>query len=83
MIKQIFIALLFVSNYCTAQNDRVNDNNNTNWAQLFVTKSINKKMDWLIEYQWRRTDGLKNWQQGLFRTAFQYKLNSNVSVAVG
>jgi hypothetical protein len=48
-----------------------------------VVKAINKKIDWLIEYQWRRTDGLKNWQQGLFRTALQYKPNNNVSIAVG
>jgi hypothetical protein len=83
MKKQIFIAVLFISTVTFAQNDRVNDHNNTNWAQLFITKAINKKMDWLIEYQWRRADGLKNWQQGLFRTAFQYKFNSAISIAAG
>lgn len=79
----IFISSLLFGTGLYAQNDRVNDHNNTNWAQLFVTKSINKKMDWLIEYQWRRTNGLKHWQQGLFRTAIQYKINPAVSVAVG
>jgi hypothetical protein len=66
-----------------SQNDWVNDYNNTNWMQVFVTKAINKKTDWLIEYQWRRTSGLKYWQQGLFRTAIQYKPYNNVSIAVG
>jgi Protein of unknown function (DUF2490) len=75
--------LLLMSFCCTAQNDRVNDYNNINWAQLFMTKSINKKTDWLIEYQWRRTNGFKYWQQGLFRTALQFKPNSNVALAAG
>lgn len=83
MKKLSIIIFLIHSINCNAQNDRVNDYNNTNWVQLFIIKAINKKTDWLIEYQWRRTEGLKNWQQGLLRTALQYKPNSNVSMAVG
>lgn len=83
MKKIIIILFLIHSINSKAQNDRVSDYNNTNWVQLFVVKALNKKTDWLIEYQWRRTNGLKNWQQGLFRTALQYKPNNNVSVAVG
>ena len=83
MKKLIIILFLIHSINSKAQNDRVNDYNNINWAQLFVVKALNKKTDWLIEYQWRRTDGLKNWQQGLFRTALQYKPNNNVGIAVG
>ena len=66
-----------------AQNDRVNDHNNTNWVQLFLTKKLGAKTDWLIEYQWRRTGGFTNWQQGLFRTAIQYRLSATVSMAAG
>jgi hypothetical protein len=65
------------------QNNRQDDFNNINWMQVFITKKINPKADWLVEYQWRRTDGLKNWQQGLLRTAFQYKFNSAISAAAG
>jgi hypothetical protein len=83
MRNYIAAILLLASFCCAAQNDRVNDYNNINWVQLFITKSINKKTDWLVEYQWRRTNGLKYWQQGLFRTAIQYKPNSNVAVAAG
>ncbi|MBK7434874.1 MAG: DUF2490 domain-containing protein [Chitinophagaceae bacterium] len=50
---------------------------------MFVTKSISKKTDWLIEYQWRRTNGWKDWQQGLFRTAIQYKPTQQLSLAAG
>lgn len=78
-----FIPILVLSFAAAAQNDRVNDYNNTNWAQVFITKAINKKTDWLIEYQWRRADGLKNWQQGLFRTAIQYKFSPEFSAVAG
>jgi hypothetical protein len=50
-----------------AQNNRQNDFNNINWVQIFVTKKINTKTDWLAEYHWRRTGGFTNWQQGWFR----------------
>jgi len=83
MKKTILLFLLFLSVNSLAQNDRLNDHNQTNWFQVFVTKKINKKTDWLIEYQWRRTNGLKDWQQGLFRTAVQYKLTDQFSMALG
>jgi hypothetical protein len=83
-MKRFFLLLfLYFPFLISAQNDRYNDFNNISWAQLFVTKKLSAKTDWLIEYQWRRTNGLKNWQQGLFRTAFQYKPSSSVSLAAG
>lgn len=84
MIKKSALFFLLLSSInCPAQNDRLNDHNQTNWIQVFVTKKINKKTDWLIEYQWRRTNGLKDWQQGLFRTAVQYKPTDQFSMALG
>jgi hypothetical protein len=85
-MKKLVLILIVVAGAATiasAQNDRISDFNNTNWVQIFVTKAISKKTDFLIEYQWRRTPVLKNWQQGLFRTAIQYRPNANVSVAGG
>lgn len=83
-MKQLFLLLpVFIATTAFAQNDRVNDHNNTNWVQFFVTKKLGSKTDWLMEYQWRRTDGFRNWQQGLFRTAIQYKLSPAVSIAAG
>ena len=83
-MKLIFsLASLLFSVILFAQNNRQSDFNNINWVQAFVTKKISPKTDWLIEYQWRRTNGLKDWQQGLFRTAVQYKPNSNFALAIG
>jgi hypothetical protein len=53
------------------QNNRQNDFNNINWVQMFVTKKLSPKTDWLVEYQWRRTNGFKHWP------------NSAVSLALG
>lgn len=36
-----------------------------------------------MEYQWRRTNGLKNWQQSLFRLAANYKLNDHITAHLG
>jgi len=66
-----------------AQNNRANDFNNINWGQVFITKTLGKKTSLLAEYQWRRTTGVKEGQQGLFRVAFQVKINDAVSAAVG
>ncbi len=66
-----------------AQNIRYNDFNNINWLQFFGSKKLGKKTTLLFEYQWRRTAGLKDWQQGLFRTALQYKINDASSLSIG
>ncbi|MFM2337223.1 MAG: hypothetical protein RL115_416 [Bacteroidota bacterium] len=84
MMKPVFLLYLLAwPFFVKAQYDRYQDYNNVNWAQLFVTKKLASKTDWLIEYQLRRTNGLKNWQQGLFRTAIQYKASSALWVAAG
>lgn len=83
MKKIFFIPVLFFSIVSFAQNDRVNDYNNTNWVQLFGTINLDKKWSLHTEYQWRRTDGLKNWQQSLLRIGVNRKLNENVIVHLG
>lgn len=65
------------------QNDRLNDFNNTNWLQTFSTVSLNKKWGLHLEYQWRRTEGWKNWQQSLLRAGVNYTLNENVTAHLG
>mgnify|MGYP000909683727 FL=1 len=83
MKKIFFIPVLFFSGLAFAQNDRVNDYNNTNWVQLFGTINLDKKWSLHTEYQWRRTAGLKNWQQSLLRIGVNRKLNENVTVHLG
>ncbi len=83
MKRLISIPLLLSVIDLFAQNDRVNDYNYLNWIQTFNTISLNKKWSLHLEYQWRRTEGLKYWQQSLLRIGTNYKLDDNVTVHVG
>ena len=83
-MKRIFsLFLLLCPVFLLAQNDRLNDYNNTNWLQVFNTINLNKKWSLHTEYQWRREKGLKYWQQSLLRVGVNRKLNENVTVPLG
>lgn len=83
MKKIVFIIFVVICQKTNAQNDRVNDFNNTNWLQTFNTFKLNKKWSLHLEYQWRRTNGLKYWQQSLLRIGANYKLNENITAHAG
>jgi hypothetical protein len=83
MRKFFLLAILAVSLEGNAQNDRVSDFNYLNWLQTFNTLSLHKKWSLHLEYQWRRDDGLKHWQQSLLRVGVNYKLHENVAAHVG
>lgn len=78
-MKKILLTLFIVESLdLYGQNGRVNDFNYVNWLQSMNTIGLNKKWNLHTEYQWRRTDGLKNWQQGLLRIGVNFKLNENI-----
>lgn len=68
---------------CAAQNDRYNDYNNLIWVQSINTIGLNKKWSLHLEYQWRRDNGLKDWQQGLLRLGANYKISDNIILHAG
>jgi hypothetical protein len=83
-MKKLYVTLIVCLPFVSfAQNDRVRDENTIAWAQLFLTTKLSNKWDALVEYQWRRTNGLKHWQQSLLRTGLQYKLDKQLSFAIG
>jgi hypothetical protein len=83
MKKIFFIPVLFFSFLSFAQNDRQTDRNNTNWLQVFNTIKLDKKWSIRAEYQRRRENGLKNWQQSLLRVGVNRKLNESITVHIG
>ncbi len=83
MKKLFLVAVISISLPGYAQNDRENDFNYLNWLQTFHTISFDKKWSLHGEYQWRRNDGLKNWQQSLLRIGVNYKLHENVAAHLG
>lgn len=83
MKKNICFYLLLLPATLLAQNDRLNDPNNINWVQTINTINLSKKWSIHAEYQWRRDDGFKNWQQSLLRLGANYKMNDNVTAHIG
>ena len=83
MRKTVLIGLLFAGMAANAQNDRLKDNNDLLWGQVFVTIPAANKWDVLIETQLRRTNGIKDGQQNLYRAAVQHRPNEQVSLAAG
>lgn len=74
---------MFFSCGCFAQNDRLHDHNNTNWLQTFNTIKLNKNWSLHVEYQWRREEVLKHWQQSLLRVGVNRRLNEQLTVHLG
>jgi hypothetical protein len=66
-----------------AQNTRVTDKNAIGWFNNFTTLKFSNKWSGHVEYQWRRENFVKHWQQSLFRTGINYQLSNKVSLRLG
>ena len=82
-MKIIALAFLYCLPLTLSAQNRINDYNQIGWYAFFVTPKISNKVSAHIEYQWRRTDWLKNWQQSLPRVGINYKVNSNITLQAG
>ena len=82
MKKFTLIALMHLSFFAHAQN-RINDHNSIGWYALFLTPKFSDKFSGHLDYQWRRTDVITNWQQSLLRVGLTYKANSQLSFQLG
>lgn len=82
--QYVFIIMLFIyarPSYC--QEERLTDNNSIGWFTYTGTFKIKSNLSIHTEYQWRRVDGIKNWQQGLVRTGINYAVRKDVSLNAG
>ena len=85
-MKQIiclFLIAQLIVIAASAQNTRLNDYNRIGWYAATGTFSFNSKWSAHLEYQWRREDYLKTWQQSLLRTGINYHANSNTTFRIG
>lgn len=78
-----FITLIAIYGYSYAQEQRLSDHNSIGWLAYTGTFKISPKIALHTEYQWRRTEGLKNPQQSLLRTGVNYALRKDVSLNAG
>lgn len=78
-------ALLFITfvKPSFSQELRLADHNTIGWFAYTGAFKIKAKIAIHTEYQWRRVDGIKNWQQGLFRTGINYAVSKDVSLNAG
>jgi len=83
-MKKFFIVIFtFIHINSFAQNDRVNNYNTIGWLQTINNISLDKKWSLHLEYQFRRTEALKNWQQSLWRAGSNFRLNNNIVLHAG
>ena len=78
----ITICILFTLN-CTAQYNRIKTTNEIGWYNYFGTFKLSSKFGLHTEYQWRRNNFIKDWQQSLLRIGVNYNLNPRVLFRLG
>lgn len=83
MQKSITVIFIFFSAGLNAQSERTSDFNYINWLQSVNTIDLGKSWGVHAEYQWRRTEGLKAWQQSLLRVGANYKLKGDITLHAG
>ena len=80
----VFLFVLMTTTMpCFSQEQRLADMNSIGWIVYTGTFKIKPKVAIHTEYQWRRVDGIKNWQQGLLRAGINYAITKDVSLNAG
>lgn len=82
LLKSLLILILY-SHSGYSQNNRINDYNQIGWYNLFTTLKFTPKVGIHLEYQFRRTNWILNWQQSLLRTGLNYQLKDKVLFRAG
>lgn len=84
MRKIVFvISAAFISQLSFSQNNRLSEHNTIGWFTATITPAISKKVSLHTEYQWRRDNVVKDWQQSLLRVGVNYKVHSQVTLHAG
>lgn len=84
-MKNFLVSALF---YLTAglafgQDSRINDYNSVGWYTYNGNHKLARRWELHTEYQWRRIDFIRTWQQSLARVGLVYSLSSRVKVSGG
>lgn len=80
LVYSLFLTILLV-NFIYSQ--KIISNQSHAWVSYLGNHKITDNLGLHTEYQWRRTDGFKNWQQSLMRVGLDYFVNSNFSFTAG
>lgn len=77
----IFFVLLSTTGF--GQQTRLIDRNAIGWYVYNGDHKVSKRWELHTEYQWRRIELIRSWQQSLARLGLAYKLNDQVKLAGG
>jgi hypothetical protein len=85
MYKNLFSAFIALLSTATshAQPFRTLDYNFIGWYSTFITKKIDPSWSLHFDYQWRRDEWIRNWQQSLARVGVNYQINPNLTARAG
>lgn len=81
-MKNILVSFIFFSQFQFFSQKNIS-NQNHSWIIYNGNHKLYEKFGIHTEYQWRREDWYKNWQQSLMRLGLDYYVNSSLSATVG
>lgn len=79
----LLLVLLLASGHLFAQQVRLSDHNTIGWFAYTGSFKVKPRLAIHTEFQWRRTEIIKNGQQNLLRTGLRYSINRNVDLTLG
>lgn len=82
-MKKLLIVMFLLAGIASHAQNRISETNNIGWYAGTVTLNLSEKWGIHNEYQWRRTDYIENWQQGLLRVGVNYKPLNGVLLRAG
>lgn len=83
LIRLFGFLFLFSTTICFGQSNRIIDRNAIGWFVYNGNHQLGKRWQLHTEYQWRRTELIRSWQQSLARLGLMYKLTDRVKVSGG
>ncbi len=82
-ISALFIGMIAFSTLSAQENDPNIANQFNSWFMYFGNHRLSERWGLHTEYQWRRSEGAKFWQQSLMRLGIDYYTKSNVMLTGG
>lgn len=87
LLKKLFFASLIIFGLAYTNNDLKAQNNTATqyngWYMYFGNHRISDDLGIHTEYQWRRSDWIKDWQQSLLRFGLDWYAADNMMVTAG
>ncbi len=79
----LVVFLLALGGTVSGQSPRITDHNPVGWYVYNGDHQLSRKWALHTEYQWRRIDFIKRWQQSLARLGVNYQVREGVQIGVG